>query len=203
MSSRPEVIESPLFLKILLLEDNPLDQDLIQRKLLRLDIPVQIEIASERFDFVRSLLDFGPDLILSDFYMGPFNGLEALILVKNTYPDVPFVILTDEADKRKINSWYDQGISACLSKSELERLPEVIDEARVRNTKYAHDAMRLRVMKQLRNQLQEIMRIEANTVHHLSNPSSSENHTAIQSLSEVSQTITRLYRTLRKHAPIK
>lgn len=203
MSSSPEATESPLLLKILLLEDNPLDQDLIQRKLLRLDIPVQIEIASERFDFVRSLLDFGPDLILSDFYLGPFNGLEALFLVKNTYPYVPFIILTDETDQRKINSWYDQGISACLSKSELERLPEMIEEARVRNTKYSHDAMRLRVMKQLRNQLEEIMRIESNTVHHLSSSSSIENHTAIKSLSEVSQTITRLYRTLRKHAPIK
>lgn len=203
MSSSPEVIESPLLLKILLLEDNPLDQELIQRKLLRLDIPVKIETVCERFDFVRSLLDFAPDLILSDFYMGPFNGLEALILVKNTYPDVPFIILTDESDEEKINSWYDQGISACLSKSDLNRLPEVIEEARVRNTKYAHDAMRLRVMKQLRNQLEEIMRIEANTVHHLSKPSSAENYIAIRSLSEVSQTITRLYRTLRKYAPIK
>ncbi len=203
MSSSPGPIDSPLLLKILLLEDNPSDQVLIQKKLLSLDIPVQIETVSERFDFVRSLLDFVPDLILSDFYLGPFNGLEALILVKNTYPNVPFIILTDETDERKITSWYDQGISACLSKSELKRLPETIEEAQVRNTKYAHDALRLRVMKQLRNQLQEIMRIEANTVHHLSIPSSAENYSAIQGLSEVSQTITRLYRTLRKHAPIK
>lgn len=203
MSSSLGPIDSPLLLKILLLEDNPSDQLLIQKKLLSLDIPVQIETVSERFDFVRSLLDFVPDLILSDFYLGPFNGLEALILVKNTYPNVPFIILTDETDERKINSWYDQGISACLSKSELKRLPETIEEAQVRNTKYAHDALRLRVMKQLRNQLQEIMRIEANTVHHLSIPSSAENYSAIQGLSEVSQTITRLYRTLRKHAPIK
>lgn len=203
MSSSLEVTESPLLSKILILEDNPLDQDIIQRKLLSLDISLEIEIVSERFDFVRSLLHFTPDLILSDFYMGPFNGLEALFLVKNTFAHVPFIILTDETDQRKINLWYEQGISACLSKSALHRLPEVIKEARVRNTKYSHDAMRLRVMKQLRNQLEDIMRIEANTVHHLSVPSSAENHSAIQGLSEVSQTITRLYRTLRKHAPIK
>lgn len=180
-----------------------MDQALIQRKLRSLDIPVEIETVSERFDFVRSLLDFVPDLILSDFYLGPFNGLEALILVKNTFPKVPFIVLTDETDEQMINSWYEQGISACLRKSEINRLPEVIEEARIRNKKYAHDTMRLRVMKQLRNQLQEIMMIEENTVHHLSVPPSSENHTAIMSLSEVSQTITRLYRALRKHAPIK
>lgn len=203
MSSSTEVIESPLFSKILVLEDNPLDQDIIQRKLLSLDLSLEIQIVSERFDFVRSLLHFTPDLILSDFYMGPFNGLEALMLVKNTYPDVPFIILTDETDEEKINSWYDQGISACLSKSNLDQLPRVIGEAQVRNTKYANDAIRLRVMKQLRNQLQEIMRIEENTVHHLSVPSSAENYSAIRSVSEVSKTITRLYRTLRKHAPIK
>lgn len=203
MSSSPGFIESPLLLKILLLEDNPLDQELIQEKLLSINIPVKIETVSERFDFVRSLLDFAPDLILSDFYLGPFNGLEALILVKNTFPNVPFIILTDETDVQKINSWYDQGISACLSKTELNRLPEVIEEAQIRNTKYAHDSMRLRVLKQLRNQLQEIMRIEENIVHHLRVPSSAENHTAIKNLSEVSQTITRLYRVMRKYAPIK
>ncbi len=203
MSSSTEVIESPLFSKILVLEDNPLDQDIIQRKLLSLDLSLEIEIVSERFDFVRSLLHFTPDLILSDFYMGPFTGLEALVLVRNTYPDVPFIILTDETDVEKINSWYDQGISACLSKSNLDHLPSVIEEARIRNSKFADDATRLRVMKQLRNQLQEIMRIEENIVHHLSVPPSLENHKAIRSLSEVSQTVTRLYRSLRKHAPIK
>lgn len=203
MSSSPEVTETPLLSRILILEDNPVDQDLIQRKLLSLDLSLQIEIVSERFDFVRSLLHFTPDLILSDFYMGPFTGLEALMLVRNTYPDVPFIVLTEEIDEEKINSWYDQGISACLSKSHLDQLPSVIEEARIRNSKFANDATRLRVMKQLRNQLQEIMRIEENIVHHLSVPPSLENRTAIKGLSEVSQTVTRLYRSLRKHAPIK
>lgn len=203
MSSTPESIDTPRLLKFLLLEDNLLDQDLIHRKLQSLNIPVEVEIVSERFDFVRSLLEFVPDLIISDFHLGPFNGLEALILVKNTFPKIPFIILTDETDQNKINSWYEQGISACLSKSQLDRLPQAIEDARIRNIKYAHDAMRLRVMKQLRNQLQEIMRIEENTVHHLSMPATAENATAITSLTEVSETITRLYRGLRRHAPIK
>lgn len=203
MSSSPESIDTLPFLKIVLLEDNPVDQRLIEQKLADLDIPVQLQIVSERFDFVRSLLDFVPDLILSDFYLGPFNGLEALLLVRNTFPQVPFIILTDETDQGKINSWYEQGISACLSKANLAQLPEVIEEARARNQRFSDHAMRLRVMKQLRNQLQEIMRIEENTVHHLSVPASEANHTAIRSLTEVSETITRLYRALRKHSPIK
>lgn len=189
-------------LKILLLEDDLLDQKLIYRRLTKLEEEVEVVIVSERMEFIRNLLDFVPDLILSDFHMPGFNGIEALVLVKHTFPNVPFIILTDEADPRKIKSWYDQGISACLSKSELENLPDVISEARRRNADYSAGVTKFRIMREMRGNIQDLSELEDQSSlledsELLSGKSVSSN------FNEVRKTLEQVYTALRKLSPIR
>lgn len=189
-------------LKILLLEDDLLDQKLIYRRLTELEEEVEVVIVSERMEFIRNLLDFVPDLILSDFHMPGFNGIEALVLVKHTFPNVPFIILTDEADPRKIRSWYDQGISACLSKSHLNNLPEVIAEARQRNADYAAGVTRFRIMREMRGNIQDLSALESESV--LLEESDVLSGNAVSTdFRDVRKTLEQVYTALRKLSPIR
>ncbi len=188
--------------KILLLEDDPLDQQLISRSLTKHMDRVELTMVSTRIDFIRNLIEFVPDLILSDYYLGPFNGLEALILVRSTFPKVPFIILSDENDPNLIQSWYDQGISACVSKDHLHKLPSVIAEARVRSQKYASQLTRIRVMRNLRSQINQIADLEK-TARALNGDGYEKSvDDTVRTFCESGMALEDLYSDLKKTSPI-
>jgi len=45
-------------------------------------------------DFLKQFEDFSPDIVLSDYSMSHFNGMDVLEVVKERYPSLPFIILT-------------------------------------------------------------------------------------------------------------
>ena len=65
-------------LKILILEDVPLDAELLERELRSAGIVFTSLRVETRDAFVKQLDDFSPDLILSDYMMPQFTGMEAL-----------------------------------------------------------------------------------------------------------------------------
>ena len=54
-------------LRILILEDNPADAELVQFELQESGLIFDSKLAMTEKDFVRELHDFPPDLILSDY----------------------------------------------------------------------------------------------------------------------------------------
>jgi signal transduction histidine kinase len=84
-------------LRVLIVEDNPADAELLQMKLARggyAPITRRVETATE----MQAALDAGEwDLILSDFQMPRFGGLEALELLKATGKDIPFILISGRA----------------------------------------------------------------------------------------------------------
>ncbi len=143
-------------LKILLLEDDPMDQTLIVRCLQQLPYTVEVTVATTRLDFIRTLLDFVPDIILSDYHLVQFNGLEALLLMRETFPKIPFIILSGEENPALINQWYEQGISGFLNKDDLGQLEEVLGEARSRSKHYHAATTKVRVLQQLRTNIRHL-----------------------------------------------
>ncbi len=81
-------------LRILILEDVPRDADLVQRELQRAGISGEYRVLDTREDFIRALDEFHPQIILSDYSMPQFNGLEALEIKKEHAPGIPFIIVT-------------------------------------------------------------------------------------------------------------
>ena len=80
--------------RILHLEDDPADARLIREQLLRSDLDVSINVAGTREAFEAAVAQGGFDLVLSDYHVPRFNGLEALELVRRAAPQTPFILIT-------------------------------------------------------------------------------------------------------------
>ncbi|MBI9069799.1 MAG: response regulator [Salinivirgaceae bacterium] len=96
---------------ILLLEDNFNDAELVQNQVLKSGIKFKCLHVSEWDGFVEAITSFKPDIILSDYNLGGFTGLDALEFAKKNCPLIPFIIVTgtlnDEtaADTIKKGAW--------------------------------------------------------------------------------------------------
>lgn len=85
--------ESAARLRVLLLEDNPADAELVLYELRHAGIEADSVRVITREDF-EARLDPCPDAILSDYQLPLWDGLQALHLVRDRGLDVPFIIVS-------------------------------------------------------------------------------------------------------------
>src|ERR1700722_14393669 len=81
-------------LRILHLEDDPLDAELVLSTLTDAGISCEIRRVDTEGGFVDALLQDKFDLIISDFSMPGFNGKGALKLARQQCPEVPFIFVS-------------------------------------------------------------------------------------------------------------
>ena len=81
-------------LKILHLEDEPDYAELVRTMLANEGLEANVVWVHDRAGFVSALATQEFDLILSDFNLPAFNGLEALKLVQAKNPDTPFILIS-------------------------------------------------------------------------------------------------------------
>ncbi|HPY30470.1 MAG TPA: PAS domain S-box protein [Verrucomicrobiota bacterium] len=81
-------------LKILHLEDEPDYAELVRTMLANEGLEANVVWVHDRTGFVSALATQEFDLILSDFNLPAFNGLEALKLVQAKNPDTPFILIS-------------------------------------------------------------------------------------------------------------
>src|SRR5712691_6052085 len=79
-------------LRILHLEDSPQDSAFVRRQLQRAGISINFRCVDTREAFVEQLEKFQPDLIISDYQLPSFDGLEALALLRDRSPELPFIL---------------------------------------------------------------------------------------------------------------
>ncbi len=136
-------------LRILVLEDNPLDTELMLRELRRagFEDPEWLRVDSEE-DYLDHL-HADLDIILSDFEMPQFNGLRALELLKERGFDIPFILISGTIGEDVAVQAMKRGAADYLLKDRLARLGAAIqhalDESRLRRErKAAWETLRLR-----------------------------------------------------------
>lgn len=114
-------------LKLLLLEDNCDDSYLITRALQASGIEATIRRATDQVSFLASL-DVA-DIVLADYSLPGFSGLEALELQKKFRPEIPFIILTGALKDEAAVEAIKQGADDYLLKDRLGRLGPAIVQA--------------------------------------------------------------------------
>src|SRR3984957_19743049 len=82
------------FLRILYLEDDPRDADLVQEALEAAGIISQVTRVETRADFTAALEQGGFGVILADYALPSFDGLSALMIAQQRWPDVPFIFVS-------------------------------------------------------------------------------------------------------------
>jgi len=116
-------------MKILHLEDNPEDAELV-REIITDEWPeCTITCVGSRFAFIGELHRAQYDLILSDFAMPALSGLEALELAKEFAPDTPFLFLSGTIGEDRAIEALRSGAQDYVLKDRMKRLSSVIARA--------------------------------------------------------------------------
>jgi signal transduction histidine kinase/CheY-like chemotaxis protein len=113
-------VTSPL--RILLLEDNSHDAELIQELLEADHFACDITLAQTRAEFVAGLQDAGIDLILADYKLPAFDGLTALQLALAARADLPFIFVSGSLGEEVAIEALKIGATDYVVKSRLSRL---------------------------------------------------------------------------------
>ena len=116
-------------LKILFIEDLPSDVDLAVLELRREQIRFDYTTVCTWVDLIKALNEFKPDLIISDYMMPAFNGLQALKEVTKFDPELPFILLTGSVNEEIAVECIKSGAQDYVIKEHMKRLPFAVKEA--------------------------------------------------------------------------
>jgi len=116
-------------LKILILEDNPFDAELIKRELRKTNKEFESRVVQDEENFRKELETFRPDLILSDYAMPQFTGLDALEIVKKKCPEIPFIIVTGSINEETAIKFIHWGAWDYVLKDKLVHLGHAVENA--------------------------------------------------------------------------
>src|SRR4029453_15423257 len=119
-------------LRILILEDVPMDAELVEYELHRSRIPFDARRADTRDDFPRELGHFRPDPLLPHSPLPRFGGMAALSPARERAPTVPFVIVTGSVNEETAVGCMKAGATDYLLKSNLARIGPAIEAALAR-----------------------------------------------------------------------
>jgi len=108
-------------LRILILEDNPADAELIQFELQDAGIEFIAKVVMTEEDFIQGLQEFSPDLILSDYDLPRYTGALALAEAKRSCPDVPFILVTGAVTEDRAIEILTQGAKDYVLKTRLQQ----------------------------------------------------------------------------------
>jgi len=134
-------------LRVLNLEDNPNDSELILAELESEWPEVEFLRAGTREEFIRALSQFVPDIVLSDFNLPDISGREALLMVRHNYPDIPVVMVTGALGDVEAVELVKLGAKDYVMKDHLQRLISAVQgaisqEKSIRARKVAEQALR-------------------------------------------------------------
>jgi len=120
-------MESPL--RILHLEDDPKDADLVKATLVVNDLPCEIARVETGETFTAALERERFDLILADYKLPGFSGLEALKLAVAIRPEIPFVFVSGVMGEEFAVLTLHLGATDYVLKNNLARLPAAVRRA--------------------------------------------------------------------------
>ncbi|HET6990244.1 MAG TPA: response regulator [Bacteroidia bacterium] len=130
-------------IKIIVLEDNPADVELILRELKKSELSFTTTIVQTREAFISALNSFVPDIILSDYSLPSFDGASAFAIKKKKYPDVPFIIVSGTIGEENAVELIKNGVTDYVLKDKLFSLnPKILralKEAKETREKHAAD----------------------------------------------------------------
>lgn len=112
-------------LRILLVEDNEADVLITKRSIEKLVESPVIEVAEDISSCRHHLVNFVPDLIISDYNLPTCTGMDVLELVKEKDPSMPLIFLTGTVqDEEVAANTILAGASGYILKKDMKSLEE-------------------------------------------------------------------------------
>ena len=119
--------EKPL--RLLIAEDDLNDLELCLQNLKRSGVSFEASAVSTREEFIQKLREQPVDLILSEYRMKGWTGMDALAAVKEICPDIPLVLLSGTLGDELAVECIKSGFTDYVLKDQLARLPMALRRA--------------------------------------------------------------------------
>jgi DNA-binding NtrC family response regulator len=132
--------------RILILEDNQSDVDLLKRELVKNGLKFVSRVVQTRESFVNALDDYSPDIILSDYTLPAFDGVSAFGIKQAKTPDTPFIIVSGSIGEERSVELIRDGVTDYALKDKLFSLYHKI-------TRALRDAEQKRIKRNTDNEL--------------------------------------------------
>lgn len=116
-------------LKILIAEHSQSDVDLLEHELKSAGIEYISSVVATESSYTEGLIDFDPDIILSDYTFPSFYGPLAFRIKERITPETPFIFVSGTIGEENAVQLIKDGVSDYVLKDKLFTLPQKIDRA--------------------------------------------------------------------------
>ena len=119
----------PKSLRILHLEDDPDFSEMVACQLQQDQVDAELTLVSTRAGFESALREDGIDLVIADYLLPDFDGLQALAIVRERCPRLPFLMVSGAINENAAVESLRCGATDYVLKHRLERLIPAIVRA--------------------------------------------------------------------------
>jgi signal transduction histidine kinase len=142
-------------LHIVQVEDNPLDVELVQRELRRAGFQFTSDTVESPEEFRRAVREQRPDIVLADYSLPQWSGMEALQALQKEGIDAPLILVSGMLGEETAVECIKSGATDYVLKRALARLPVAM-----RRALQEHDSrqQRKRAEEELARKVEELAR---------------------------------------------
>jgi PAS domain S-box-containing protein len=144
--------------KILFAEDVPVHNIMAKEILRKEGLNFDFRLVDEKEAFIEALTEFKPDLVITDYMMPDFTGMEALLLSLAVNPDIPVIILTGSISEEVAVECMRSGATNYVIKENLMRLPFAVKEALQKKIALLEQRRAILALQESESRLQTITR---------------------------------------------
>ncbi|MCU1350167.1 MAG: hybrid sensor histidine kinase/response regulator, partial [Acidobacteria bacterium] len=116
-------------IRLLMLEDSPIDAELTRRHLKRENLDFSLTVVEDEASFRSMLENTDPDVILSDYNLRGFDGMHALQIAQTLAPEIPFIFVSGSIGEERAVEALRGGATDYVLKDRIARLASAIVRA--------------------------------------------------------------------------
>ncbi|MGD0508101.1 MAG: response regulator, partial [Terriglobales bacterium] len=116
-------------LHVLHVEDNELDAELVAQALRKGGFSISVVVVQTEAEFARELCSNCPDVVLADYNLPQWKGMEALAVLQREALDIPLILVSGALGDVTAVECIKRGATDYVLKDGLARLPEAVRRA--------------------------------------------------------------------------
>ncbi len=129
MTTTKDLGPQPGQLRVLHVEDNELDAELVSGALRKGGFSASVIVVQEEAEFVAQLLSHHPEVVIADYNLPQWTGMEALDVLRSKGLDIPVILVSGALGDVTAVECIKRGVTDYVLKDGLARLPEAIRRA--------------------------------------------------------------------------
>ncbi|MGC2403568.1 MAG: hybrid sensor histidine kinase/response regulator [Acidobacteriaceae bacterium] len=124
---------------MLIVEDNPMDAQLCRHELVKAGFEPIVDVVQTAFRFAERLASQTYDVILADYTLPGWSGMQALAQMQQLKYDIPFILVTGDLGDELAVKCVEAGVNDYILKDRLGRLPvaiaRILEEKKLRQAR--------------------------------------------------------------------